>query len=81
MGLTRWCAGPLSHLVAPSPIALDGTWGSGFKPSWYMTSSDVANDPQRLVRVWILVSHMYYLWLTFFSPLRAHMNPNSTHLT
>jgi len=25
-----------------------GTWGSGFKPSWYMTSSDVANDPQRL---------------------------------
>lgn len=51
MGLTCWCAGPLPHLIAPSPIALGGTWGSGFKPSWYMTSSDVANDPQRLVRV------------------------------
>jgi len=25
-----------------------GTWGTGFKPSWYMTSSDAGNDPERL---------------------------------
>lgn len=41
-------------LPSPFPIlncVLGGTWGSGFKPSWYMTGSNTGDDPQRLVRV------------------------------
>lgn len=36
-------------------VVLGGVWGSGFKPSWYMTDSDTGDDPQRLVRTWILI--------------------------
>ncbi|KAF9649787.1 terpenoid cyclases/Protein prenyltransferase [Thelephora ganbajun] len=29
-------------------LQASGIWGSGFKPSWYMTSHDAGDDPQRL---------------------------------
>ena len=35
-------------------VVIGGAWGNGFKPSWYMTGSQVGDDPQRLVQVKIL---------------------------
>ena len=35
-------------------VVLGGAWGSSFKRSLYMTSSEARDDPQQLVRVKIL---------------------------
>ena len=55
MGLTRWYVDHLPFFPILT-ITLGGTWGAGFKPSWYMTGSDVGDDPHRLVRASVLVS-------------------------
>ena len=61
----------LSSSICTLTVVLGGTWGSGFKPSWYMTGSDVGDDSQRLVRVrsWF---HTCSSWLTSILPQSAY---------
>lgn len=66
---------PPSHCTLNA--VLGGVWGSGFKPSWYMTGSDTERDPQLLVRVAILVQCICSPGSRQFF-VRARMDPNST---
>jgi len=56
-GLIR-CAPILSPLLSILTVVPGGTFETGFKLSWYVTSYSAEDYPRRLVRVRVLVSCM-----------------------